>query len=86
MNRYLSTGEVAERLGVDPEKIRAWIERGELCIDDTAVVNLAERVNGKRPRYKVREDALEAFLRRRSAQMTKTAARRNQPAIPREFF
>ena len=84
--KYLSTGEVAERLGVDSEKVIAWIKRGEMSIDDTAVVNLAERANGKKPRFKVREDALETFLRRRAAQPGKPGRRPRAPSIPREFF
>jgi excisionase family DNA binding protein len=57
---YLSPPAVARRLGVKPEKIIGWIRAGELRAAD-----LAQR-RGGRPRYRVNETDLEAFLARRS--------------------
>ena len=49
--RYMTTGQIAERLGVKKSKVLAWIRSGELV-----AVNLATKQQGQ-PRYHVSEQA-----------------------------
>lgn len=58
--QFLTPPILARRLGVDPGKILGWIRSGEL-----AAVNLAAKANG-RPRFAITQQALDAFLQRRS--------------------
>jgi len=53
--RNLTPPEVAERLGVAPEKVVAWIRKGEL-----RAINVANR-GCVRPRYSISPEALEDF-------------------------
>lgn len=57
---YLTTGQIAKRLRVSPEKVLGWIRRAEL-----RAVNIG---NGNRPSYRINPDDLEVFLRRREVQ------------------
>jgi hypothetical protein len=52
---------VARRYRVSPDKVRAWIRRGEL-----AAVNTASALCGK-PRFVIAPEALERFERGRQA-------------------
>ena len=56
----LTVADLARRYRVSPDKVRAWIARGEL-----KAVNTAAALCG-RPRWVVPADALAAFERRRS--------------------
>lgn len=53
---WLTPPQVAEQLAVDAAKVLTWIQGGEL-----AAVNVATRVGG-RPRWRISQVALEAFL------------------------
>ncbi len=66
-DRMIGVSDVATRLAVKPQTVLAWIRGGEL-----AAVNVA-RANGGRPRWRIRESDLDAFL----------AARQPQPAAGR---
>jgi transposase len=57
----LTVRDVARRYRVSPDKVRAWIRRGELRAINTAMV-----LCGK-PRWVVLPDALTEFERRRDA-------------------
>ena len=57
---YLSPPAIARRLGVSHGKILAWIASGELRAADFATVR------GQRPRWRVAETDLTAFLARRT--------------------
>jgi hypothetical protein len=57
----LTVADLARRFRVGPDKIRAWIQRGEL-----RAVNTASALCG-RPRWVVLPDALAAFERKRSS-------------------
>jgi transposase len=59
--RGLTVADLARRYRVSPDKIRAWIGRGEL-----AAVNTASALCG-RPRWVVSPDALVEFERRRAS-------------------
>lgn len=56
-----TTADLAARWRVSPDKVRAWIERGELAAVNTSMTACAK------PRFVVTPDALAAFERRRSA-------------------
>ena len=65
--RMLAVRQVAEQLGVDPGKVRAWIRSGELI-----GVNVAATSMG-RPRFRIAQTDLELFL----------LSRRPTPPAPR---
>jgi len=56
----LTVADLARRYRVSPDKVRAWISRGEL-----AAVNVASALCGK-PRWVVTAEALAAFERARA--------------------
>jgi excisionase family DNA binding protein len=56
--RYLTPPEVAERLGVSPERIIGWIRSGKL-----RAVNIGD--GSRRPRFRISPDRLGDFLRSR---------------------
>jgi excisionase family DNA binding protein len=67
----LTVPEVARLLRVSEDKVRGWIERGEL-----RAVNCAARAGG-RPRWRVSREALAEFERLRSPRPTPTPRRRS---------
>jgi excisionase family DNA binding protein len=56
-----STSQISKEFGVNNDTVLGWIHAGEL-----AAINVA-RAGYTRPRYRVTEEALEAFRRRRAA-------------------
>ena len=73
--RGLTPRELARVLRVSPERVRAWISRGELC-----AVNTADR--GERPRWVILPDQLAALLVARQAKLpVKSTRRRRQPEL-----
>jgi excisionase family DNA binding protein len=62
MKVYFAIADVAEALHVDERPVRGWIKSGEL-----RAVNCGSKASGKKPRWRISEDALEAFLAARSA-------------------
>lgn len=74
---FLTPPQVAKQLGVEPAKIIAWIQRGELKAS-----NVADREGG-RPRWRIAAEALDDFLSRRQAIQPPPRThrkRRSQPA------
>jgi hypothetical protein len=68
--------EIATRFSVKPEAVTAWIAAGELV-----AINVA-RPGATRPRWRISEEAIEDFERRRSSrpqQNPKPASRRRRP-------
>ena len=51
----------AKSRGIGVEKVLQWIADGELI-----AVNVAQAADGRRPRWRISLDAIEAFERRRS--------------------
>ncbi len=73
----------AEELGVNADKVLAWIRSGELCAIDVS----AKR--GGRPRWRITPEAITEFEARRSAMVpAKTTTRRRRRTSPDviEFF
>jgi excisionase family DNA binding protein len=58
----LTPAEIAKRWRISPDKVRSWIQAGEL-----AAINVAKNVGG-RPRYRVDEADFVAFENRRRVQ------------------
>lgn len=71
---FLSVPEIATRLGVKSDKVLQWIASGQL-----RGVNVAERV-AQRPRWRISEADLDAFLEVRSSRKTIAAPRAAKPA------
>jgi excisionase family DNA binding protein len=59
--KWSTPPQVAEELGVNADKVVAWIKSGEL-----RAINVAARLGG-RPRFRISEADLLAFQERRSA-------------------
>jgi hypothetical protein len=76
----LTVADVACRYRVGPEKVRAWIARGEL-----AAVNTASAPDG-RPRWVVLPDALALFERRRAGGPMPKVPRRKRRAARVDYF
>jgi hypothetical protein len=78
--RWLTPPQLAQMLGIDPIKVIGWIKRGEL-----AAVNVAKN-NGWRPRWRISPEALEAFLKPRTARPeVKPERRRREPPLKRYY-
>lgn len=75
-----STTQISKELGVKLHTVLAWIHTGEL-----AAINVAKSLY-TRPRYRVSEEAFQAFLKRRavgtSPPPTKTSTARCPGYVP----
>lgn len=74
----LTPPEVARRWGVSSDKVRSWIENGEL-----RAINLAARLRG-RPRYRIDLADLLAFERVREAKKVSTNFPRSEVETGRD--
>lgn len=72
--RFLTPPQVAKMLGVGPDKVAAFIERGELIAVNTSL--------SVRPRWKVEPKALRAFLDARSNAPKPSKKRATKAATP----
>jgi excisionase family DNA binding protein len=84
LTALLTIDEVAARLGVDRDAVSTFIAKREL-----AAVNVARNRSGKRPRWRIRPEDLEAFelSRRHSNQPpSSTTRKRRQQAAGRTWF
>lgn len=83
--RYYTPDQAADVLGVDGEKILAWIHSGEL-----AASNVGSRPDGGKPRWRIAEADLGRFLLARrhpaASRPTPQPRRRKQAARVVEFF
>ncbi len=81
MSAYLTPPEIAKQMRVTPAKIINFIRSGEL-----AAINVAERAGG-RPRWRISQQSLDAFLASRANRRpTKVVRRRKSPLTVTEFF
>ena len=69
---FLTSREIAKLLRVSPDKVLGWIHRGKL-----RAVNVSNRI---RPRYRVSQDDLAAFLTAREVQPPPPKSRQKQQA------
>ena len=80
--RGCTVADVAARYRVSPDKVRAWVRRGEL-----AAVNVASSLLGK-PQLRITVEALRQFEARRSAATPTPEApkRRRRRAATVDYF
>jgi hypothetical protein len=80
--RAFTVAAIAERYGINCDKVRLWIKNGEL-----AAVNVATRPTG-RPRWRIAVADLLAFEHRRRAAVApaRPAKRRKRQGEVIEFF
>jgi hypothetical protein len=80
--RGLTVLDVAKRYRVSPDKVRAWIRRGEI-----KAVNVAANLCGK-PQLRVTQESLAEFERLRSAAVPTPEApgRRRRRAATVDYF
>jgi transposase len=77
----LTVADVARRYRVSPDKVRAWIARGEL-----KAVNTSTNLCG-RPRWVISLDALAAFEKRRTGGPEPTPKRTGRrPAAVKDYY
>lgn len=87
IDRMLTPPQVAKMLGVAADKVRGFIERGQLV-----AANLACDLNGRRPRYRILPAEVEKFIASRTVAKPAPAPqprrrRRRGPATGvKEFF
>ncbi len=67
---FLTPPEIAKTLRVSSEKVLGWIRKAELT-----AINVG---NGTRPRYRVRREDLESFLKSREVRPPAPRARRTR--------
>ena len=68
-----SPAQVARSLCVNGDKVRGWIREGELD-----AVNVG---NARRPRWRIPEQSLTDFLKRRSSSPPSTVSRRRSTTV-----
>lgn len=74
-----SIPEVSESLGVSSDTVKVWIQRGEL-----RAINVSLNRQSRKPRLRIRECDLEAFLSsRETGKPEQKPARRKRLDIPR---
>ena len=76
----LTVRDVARRYRVSPDKVRAWIRRGEL-----AAINTASILCGK-PRFVIAPEALEHFERGRQAALPPKSPRRRKRRVVTDYY
>lgn len=74
-NRFLTPPEISKILRVKPDKVLCWIHRGEL-----KAVNVGNGI--RRPRYRVSQESLDAFVKSREVQPPPPVQRRRRNAMP----
>jgi excisionase family DNA binding protein len=79
--RGLTVADVAVRYRVSPDKVRRWIDRGEL-----AAVNTADDPCG-RPQLRITPEAVAEFERRRAGgKPARPTRRRRRPEAVVDFY
>ncbi len=78
--RGLTVADVARRYRVSPDKVRAWIARGEL-----RAINTASALCGK-PRWVIPPDALAEFERRRAGGPPPNPTRKRKRTAQVDYF
>ena len=78
--RGFTIADVAARYRVGPDKVRAWVRRGDL-----AAINTASALCG-RPQLRITPEALAAFERRRTVGPQPAAQRRRRRTAGVDFY
>jgi excisionase family DNA binding protein len=82
MGSTLSVRDLCVRYGVGAHTVLGWIRSGEL-----RAVNVARRLGGKKPRWRISQEALETFEQLRTpTPPAPRARRRKRPAEVIEFY
>jgi excisionase family DNA binding protein len=81
MSSTLSVHDLTERYGVSEHTVLGWIRSGEL-----RAVNVGRRPGGKKPRWRITQEALQAFEAIRTPTSPPPRARRKKPADVIEFY
>ena len=82
MSSTLSVHDLCERYGVGEHTVLGWIASGEL-----KAVNVGRRLGAKKPRWRITQEALEAFEQLRTATPpAPRTRRRKRPADVIEFY
>jgi len=76
----LTVLDFSKRYRISPDKVRAWIVKGEL-----AAINTASALCGK-PRYVITPEALADFEKRRSAGPTPKPRRRRKRTLMVDYY
>lgn len=79
-DRAMTPPELARLWAVDPDKIRRWIDAGELEAVDLSASQ------GQRPRWHILPAAAEAFLARRANRRPAKSTRRRRAAAPAKTY
>jgi excisionase family DNA binding protein len=82
MSSTLSVREICERYGVGEHTVLGWIRSGEL-----RAVNVGRRLGTKKPRWRITQEALDAFEALRTPRPpAPRTRRRKRPADVIEFY
>jgi excisionase family DNA binding protein len=77
-----SIRDIAEQYGVGLHTVLAWVRSGDL-----RAINVGRRMGAGKPRWRITQEALEAFTQLRAAtQPQPKAPRRRRPADVIEFY
>ncbi len=79
IERHYTPPQIAEALGVDAETVRGWIKSGQLRARSLGT-------GKKRPRRRVPESALDAFLESREDNAPKPRKRKRQSDRVIQYF
>jgi excisionase family DNA binding protein len=82
MSRTLSVHDLCQRYGVGEHTVLGWIARGEL-----RAINIGRHPGAKKPRWRITQEALEAFEQLRTATPPPPRTKhRKRPADVIEFY
>ena len=82
MSSTLSVRDLCERYGVGEHTVLGWINFGEL-----RAINVGRKPGAKKPRWRITQEALEAFeLARTATPPQPRAQRRKRPTDVIEFY
>jgi excisionase family DNA binding protein len=82
MSSTLSVRDLCERYGVSEHTVLGWIRSGEL-----RAVNVGRRVGAKKPRWRITQEALDAFeLLRTPTPPPPRMRRRRRPGEVIQFY
>ena len=73
--------QVAEQYAVSVHTVLAWIGKGEL-----RAVNVARSVNGGKPRWRIKQEHLEAFEAKRTPGPPPVRKRRRRESAVEQFY